>query len=273
MRFEVLVSHAMRPRPAALMEALASSGYARGLDVVCVRHGPITPNAVMVTYGLGGHDRFAVWQDHRRRGDRLIAWDAGYWGRKTEDRCYRVAFDGFHSPQMIMRGENPGPYRWNESGLQITNRYHPDGDIVLIGNGPKARAIGADGWTAAKSRELRAKFPKRRVLYRPKRNIIERGVISHGVEADASIEKVLKDASLVVCRHSNVAVDACRMGIPVVCEDGAGLAIYPSRLEDEAKQPSAETRAEFLHRLAWWQWSESEIERGEPWPWLIGQMQ
>ncbi len=118
----------------------------------------------------------------------MIAWDAGYWGRKTEDRCYRVAFDGFHSPQMIMRGENPGPYRWNESGLQITNRYHPDGDIVLIGNGPKARAIGADGWTAAKSRELRAKFPKRRVLYRPKRNIIERGVISHGVEAD-TLEK------------------------------------------------------------------------------------
>jgi len=75
-----------------------------------------------------------------------------------------------------------------------------------------------------------------------------------------------------VCRHSNVAIDACRLGIPVVCEDGAAASIYPSRLEDEAQQPSEEARRQFLHRVAHWQWSESEIARGAPWPWLVRQL-
>jgi hypothetical protein len=95
-------------------------------------------------------------------------------------------------------------------------------------------------------------------------------VICDATAANDKIEAVLASASLVVCRHSNVAVDACRMGIPVVCNDGAAAAIYPSRLEDEAMQPSFETRAEFLRRLAWWQWSAAEMSSGAIWPWLTG---
>lgn len=257
------------------MEALRSSGTKLfGIDVQYMRQYTPRAGSVLVTYGLGGHDRLPHALEHIRSGGHVVALDAGYWDRKTEDRRYRVSIDGFHCPNRIMRGPNPGPERWNGSGLSIQNRSHPRGDVILVGNSTKARAVGASGWTQRKSQELRKAFGlSRRVVYRPKNAQVEPGIICHGTNTTGKIEAVLDKASLVVCRHSNVAVDACRLGIPVVCEDGAAAAIYPSRIEDEAKQPSEETRREFLHRIAYWQWSESEIKKGEVWPWLIEQLQ
>lgn len=274
MQFDVLGARTMRPRPLKLMKLLANSGADRGIDVRFMQNYEPRDGSVLITYGLGGHDRLPHAQAHASRGLNYIAFDAGYWERKTEDRRYRVSINGFHCPKLIMRGPNPGPYRWAQSDLSITDLFHPSGDIILVGNSPKAEAVGAAGWTSKKSRELRAAFgSKRRVIYRPKRRQYEKNIICDGVASEGDIEKVLSKASLVVCRHSNVAVDACRAGVPVLCDDGAAAAIYPSKLQDEDKQPSAATRAEFLHRLAWWQWSESEIESGTVWPWLIGQLQ
>lgn len=250
------------------MEYLAGSASAHGIDARVMRRYEPRSGSVLVLYGLGGRDRLPHAQTHGR----YVALDAGYWDRKTSDRRYRVSIDGFHCPDRIMRGEFPGAQRWRESGLAITSRSHPDGDIVLVGNGPKSGAVGATGWAAEKSREIRKAFPKRRIVYRPKRHFIEPHIECDGVAREETIEKVLELASLVVCRHSNVAVDACRMGIPVVCEDGAGAAIYPATLEDAGNQPNEATRIEFLQRLAWWQWSESEIRRGDIWPWLVKQL-
>ena len=70
--------------------------------------------------------------------------------------------------------------------------------------------------------------------------------------------------------HSNVGVDACRMVVPVVTDDGAAAAIYPRRLEDWENQPSESTRTEFLDRLAWWQWSANESR--SMWNWLLAQL-
>lgn len=266
------MAQSMRARPAALMESLCASAVARGIDAVTMKAYAPRAGSVLVLYGLGGNDRLPHALEHHRTGGHVVSWDAGYWERKTEDRRYRVSIDDFHCPQRIMRGADPGPDRLNQSGLQITNQFHASGNIVLVGNGPKSGAVGAAGWAAKKSAEIRRLCRYRPIVYRPKRRYMEPCVQSDGVDCDSPIEDVLKSASLVVCRHSNVAVDACRMGIPVVCEDGAASAIYPSRLAHEAAQPSMATRAEFLRRLAWWQWSESEVESGAVWPWLVSQL-
>lgn len=272
MQFDVLMAASMRHRPAALLSSMVDGAKRHGIDAQPMREYMPRAGATLVLYGLGGRDRLPHALQHARRGGRYVAWDAGYWERKTEDRRYRVSLDGFHCPARIMAGVDPGPERWNASGLSITNNFHPDGDIILVGNGPKSGAVGATGWAAAKALEIRRALPGRRVIYRPKRYYIEPHIKSDGVALAINIEKVLDKASLVVCRHSNVAVDACRMGIPVVCEDGAASAIYPARLENAAAQPSEATRREFLNRLAWWQWSQSEIARGECWPWLMRQL-
>lgn len=272
MIFDVLIPPAMRERPARLLRALCSGAASFGIDAVPMSHYATRAGSVLVTYGLGGRDRLPHAMEHMQRGGRVVAFDAGYWERKTPDRKYRVSIDGFHCPSLIMQGPEPSGDRWRDSGLTITEKCHAAGDVILVGNGPKSNAIGADGWTAAKSREIRKRMPDRRIIYRPKRGKVERDVISDGMNATDPIEKVLDKASLVVCRHSNVAVDACRMGVPVVCEDGAAASIYPSRLQDAANQPSAARRLSFLRRLAWWQWSAGEVGRGDHWPWLLEQL-
>ena len=62
------------------------------------------------------------------------------------------------------------------------------------------------------------------------------------------IEQVLAGARLVVCRHSNVAVDAVIAGVPFECEDGAAYWL-------QGKPYTVENRLDLLHRLCWWQWT------------------
>lgn len=260
MQFDFLRTAFCHPRAHQLIQA-AFDG-ARSLDAIWMTQTP-RHDAYVVLYGLGGSDRVRF-----ANRDRLIAFDAGYWNRKGADRSFRVSVGGFHCPQMIMEGPRPGPERWNASRLAIRQAGNASGPILLVGNGPKSNLVGASGWTAAKSAELRRTFPGRRVLYRPKPNKpIEHG-IDHDGTAEGHIDDVLQHVSLVVCRHSNVAVDACRLGVPVVCDDGAASAIYPKELVDCDMQPSADLREEFLHRLAWWQWQVAEFRNGTFWDWM-----
>lgn len=194
----------------------------------------------------------------------------GYWDRGTANRHYRVSVGGLHAPHLIFNGSNPGPTRWARSGLVVTDEAKDRPAIMLVGNGPKSTAIGAQGWAAAKSREIRREFPGRPVIYRPKpKRPLEVGVVADKISQEP-IAYALKTVGLVVCRHSNVAVDACLQGVPVVSEDGAGAAIYPKALKDYRQQPSLERRIEFLHRLAWWQWNAEECEEGLFWEWMKG---
>lgn len=254
------------------MRAILLGAKARGFDARLSSGYERCHADVLVTYGLGGSDRLPHALEHTAAGGRLVAFDAGYWERDLPEteRKYRVSLDGFHSPQYIMLGDSPGSARWKSARLAMNPGGDAAGPIILAGCGPKSNAVGCDGWSAQMSRKIRKAFPDRELWYRPKpRRPIEPNVLCDG-HSGGSIESALRQSSLVVCRHSNVAVDACRMGVPVVCEDGAAAAIYPNYLERSNEQPSESTRIEFLHRLAWWQWSTRECEQDIFWQWLIG---
>lgn len=237
----------------------------KGLDCAISRNHP--PCRALVIFGLGGADRYSVGMSHVAAGKPLLSFDLGYWDRALPQRKYRFSLNGLH-PTQVMAGPNPGPARFKKSRLKIqTLPAKPDGPILLVGNAPKSIAVGARNWTAEKSRELRAVFPGRKILYRPKpKRPAEPGVEHDGVST-APIEKELGKVSLVVCRHSNVAVDACLHGVPVVCDDGAAACIYPQALSEWQQQPGPATRAEFLHRLAWWQWGRHEVDVF--WDWFL----
>lgn len=248
------------------MQALHRGARAAGFDAQLVDHHHVRPKSWLFVYGLGGHDRLGYIQ----RG-RLVAFDLAYWDRKGDGRKYRVSINGLHCPNRIMRGELPPADRWAASGLEIAPGRSDTGPILIVGNGPKSAAIGASGWAAAMSRRLRAMFPGRAIWYRPKPNRTPEPVDCDRVRTEEPIDIVLRDVGLVVCRHSNVAVDACLLGVPVACEDGAAACIYPT-VERWADQPTQAQREEFLRRLAWWQWTPAECESDRFWDWMKGQM-
>lgn len=268
MRFDMLITPGTVIKGRRLVEAACEGARLRGHDARIVS-GDIRHNAVLLLYGLGGPDRLPVAERHMAAGGRLVAFDLGYWDRKVVQRKFRVSIDGFHCPQLIMLGLRPGAQRWMQSGQRIERWGNPDGCVLLIGNAPKSNAIGAAGWSWRMSREIRRLMPKARIIYRPKPSRpAEADILCNMIEHDRAIDDVLNGVSLVVCRHSNVAVDACRLGVPVVCEDGAAAAIYPHTLEERHHQPSPALRREFLHRIAWWQWTTEEVKGLDFWHWM-----
>lgn len=262
-----------------LIEAVYEGALKADVDARIVKDGKVRADAHVALYGLGGADRIRFLGQPK-----VISFDAGYWERKLDVpvRKYRVSIGGFHCPDRIFRGPNPGPERWASAGLEITSRYDPNGPILLVGNGPKSNRIGAERWCADMSRKLREWFPGRTIWYRPKPKRRHDVDVDYDALAEKiNIDSVLAQCSLVVCKHSNVAVDAARVGVPCLAEDGAGHSIYhaPDCMVNASwngnglpHMPDAIERAEFLHRLAWWQWSITEIREGKFWPWMLQEL-
>jgi hypothetical protein len=208
-------------------------------------------------YGPGAVRRLPIVRRHVAAGGRVAMWDLGYWDR--EDGM-RLSIDDLH-PSAKMLGMAPeGPGRRE---FVLREDCDPTGPILLIGLGRKsclAWGYAPLEWEGRKLSKLRAAFPARRILWRPKgREMVGLGGldVSHGT----SIEEALRGCSLVVCRHSNVAIDACVAGVPVDCEDGAALALYR-----DGASPSREARFEFLRRLTWWEWRSKEAAKA--WKWI-----
>lgn len=209
---------------------------------------------LLMLYGPGAPHRLPIVRRHVARGGRVAMWDLGYWNR---ERAMRLSVDDLHpsAEHLVLAPEGPG-----RRSFDLREDADLEGPILLVGLGPKsAWAYGAEQWASGKVRELRERFPGRRIVWRPKKGAEPLDGLP--AEIGAPIEEALKGCSLVVCRHSNVAVDAAVAGIPVECDDGAALALYRDN-----PAPSREQRAEFLRRLSWWNWSIDEAPAA--WRWV-----
>lgn len=185
------------------------------------------------------------------------AWDIGYFG----DGFYRVGVNRWHpSPEQIDR-TRPDHDRWSELGIRLRNDFDPNGPILLIGMGPKSkRFLGLHDWEAQAFKRLQRQHPGRRIRFRPKPGRPYRA-LGCEISREPEIEAALRGASLVVCRHSNVAVDACIAGVPAESEDGAAVWLHRREFNEE-------TRLDFLARLACWQWRPSEARHA--WQFIEG---
>jgi len=211
----------------------------------------------LMLYGPGSATNLPTIQRHVAMGGMVAMWDLGYWGRPD---ALRLSIDALHpTPQQIAMSPAAG-----RRGFELREDADPNGPILLIGLGVKSvYAYGlkrAHAWEEAKVRELRERFPGRRILWRPKGDrsipLLDLPLL-HGMP----IADALRGCSLVVCRHSNVAVDACIAGVPVECEDGAAAALYRGN-----PSPTRAQREDFLARLTWWNWSRMEAPAA--WAWI-----
>ena len=224
---------------------------------------------LMMTYGVGHKLRRPWFLAHSRiPRHHSVSWDLGYWDRKKAAgvaRPMRLSNDADHPWRLIQ--DSPSS-RFAQSPVTLRNESSASGPIILVGLGPKANIVlqqPATTWEREALCRIREVYPSRRVIYRPKK---EDGTSIIGTEKKIGmpIEEVLRGASLVVCKHSNVAVDACIAGIPVVCEDGAARALYNNDMANPVR-PTEDERYRFLRNLAWWQWRPTEA--AQAWQFIL----
>lgn len=255
--FEVLRDDDMKgsPKGEKMMDALVQASDPYETEITKKYTGR---RKVLVLYGPGRPWRTEVINIHRNRGGHVACWDLGYWDRS---KALRLSFNGYHpAPHQLDYMSEP---RYPEPIHVLREDANPEGPILLVGLGEKACVLyGLQPleWETRAFKDIRKRFPKREVHWRPKGRRVQlhhTTTISYG----DTIEDALKGKSLVVCRHSNVAVDAAVAGVPVECSDGAAVALYGN-----TSTPSPEARALFLRKLEWWNWRFDEAP--SCWKWL-----
>jgi hypothetical protein len=254
-RAEILIDGGMARRGHRMLTAMVEAAPIP----VCVREAYVGDCEILMTYGTGHAIRRPWWLKHRAKGGRCIGWDLGYWA--TGDGTMRATLDADH-PQLWIREERPE--RWDAWGIPLREDAKADGPAVIVGLGHKsltAYGLAPLQWEQGAAARIAKKG--RPVVFRPKRVADPR--LRRMPVATGAIEDVLRGASLVVCRHSNVAVDACIAGVPVICEDGAAVALY-----QHGPAPTQEQRLQFMRSLAWWQWKPDEAK--DAWTYLLNRL-
>lgn len=241
--FEIMID---KPLIGKAEDILRSVESARPKNAV-ITAGYSGQHKVLIMYGAGAPWRVGLVDRHIAAGGFVVCLDLPYWGKP---HAFRLAFNSMH------------PTEDDFLSTPITGRsipalredYCETGPIIVIGMGRKSReqhGYAGPEWEMGAIRRARDRFPGRRILYRKK------GAKPDGVACPApageKIEDVIRGASLIICRHSNVAVDACIAGIPVECEGGAAKWLYQN-----GTMPSIQDRLEFLGRLAHWQYRTNE---------------
>jgi len=244
---EVLRCQPETTRAGQVLYALTKAAVSMGFDVsTTLSYAGASP--WLLIWGPGAPERRDLIARHVAAGGRAIALDLAYWNRTHK---VRVSIDAAHPQAWVM--QKTWPATRLESDRPIIRRmWKADGPILIAGIGVKAQtqygpAIVAD-WEASMRAQCEARWPGRRIIQRPKPPT---GLLP-------PVEGVLNGMSLVITWHSNIAVDAVRLGIPVVCRDGAAAAICPAELPDEPLPVPVEVRDRFLANLAWFQWAPQE---------------
>jgi hypothetical protein len=201
----------------------------------------------LVLHGVGGRMHDAARRAHLQRGGHVLVWDFGYWDRAKVTGHMRMSIDRDH-PQAWL---DAVPLDASRPVPALREDADPDGHILLIGLGRKSRKyLNASDWERRAYADLVRRFPGRRIVFKPKGSDPLR-LPCERADPETPIEELLRGSALVVCRHSNCAVDAVIAGVKFEAEDGAAMWL-------QRREFTPANRLEFLQRLAWWQYKPHE---------------
>jgi hypothetical protein len=186
--------------------------------------------------------------------------DLGYWAR---DQYYRVGVNGW-SPEKYVCAGLPSS-RFEALGLEIKPWQTGRNEILIAGCSPKSaldHGLEYMAWEAQAAQQLaKCGAP---LMYRPKPTDKLKTPLA-GVGYDQRpVGDALRTARAVVTHHSNAAIDALLAGIPAHSETGAA-AVMSLPLNQLLEAPEPAGRAQFLHDIAWLQWTLAEMRSGACW--------
>ena len=218
---------------------------------------------VAVAYGWVHADIFHA---YRSAGAHYLFWDLGYWGRRPqtapEDGYHRLAIDDWDTAVHMRRACLTD--RFEQLGLTVGDGPREARDVLVAGMSPKA--AGTHGYAYGQWEErIRASLTRIRpdlpVIMRPKPN--KRAV------PQIPIYEVLQTTRLLVTHHSNAAIDALLLGVPVYAVKGVGRLASADTLDAAALEHPYElnyaARLQLLADVAYAQWTPQEMRSGEAW--------
>lgn len=214
----------------------ATNESQRGLEILGAMASTAPEINLLMLWGVGRPGHSAHRDRSIHKGVPVAMWDLGY-----TKGYYRLSINHDHPWRLL--DKTP------ETGREFPATLREDagnGPILLIGMGRKSKSyLNSWNWESRKIAELKRRFPGVAILVRHK---------PRAGDGSCRIEEAMVGCRLVVCRHSNVAVDACIAGVPFECEDGAAY-----WLKDKPYTP--ENRQRFLNKLAWFQWKHDEAAK------------
>jgi hypothetical protein len=245
---EILRAHRLSLSAEPMLKALASAARAAG-DQAKETGRFEGRSDWLVLFGVGAAVNDSARKAQLARGGRVLMWDLGYVERKKVVGHLRMSIDADH-PQDWLEGTEGLPDRWDRLNVPLREDAAPAGPVLLIGLGRKSRAyLRLANWERDMLAGLQKRFPGRQIIFRPKGK--DRTQLPCTTDRETPMDQLLRGASLVVCRHSNCAVDATIAGVPFEAQDGAAIWL-------QRREFTPANRLEFLQRLAWWQWRADE---------------
>lgn len=267
--FELLVTPDTRGRGGKILNAMRTSAVKYGIDANVTQQ-YIGNCETLVMWGAGELRRSKYMKDHLAKGGHVIIWDMGYWHGKhaiPENSLSRISVDHMHPQKFVMQFDFDRS-RFDSYGIEVKNFYDPNGHVLLVGMGDKSCAsfgINHGQWEFEALRRIlnSESLRDRKIIYRPKPNTKHH--LKWGFTNGTSpITELLNGCALVVCRHSNVAVDAIIHGVPVACEDGAARAIYDEKVQIK-HVVSSEVALQFLSNISHYHYTIGEVLEGQVW--------
>jgi hypothetical protein len=245
---EILRAHKLSLSAEPMLSALAAAAREAG-DQVKETGRFAGGSDWLVLFGVGAAVNDSARRAQLARGGRVLMWDLGYVDRKKAVGHLRMSIDRDH-PQDWLEKTEALPMRWARLGVPLREEADAAGPVLLIGLGRKSRAyLHLPFWERDVLSGLQKRFPGRQIIFRPKGK--DRTHLPCMTDRETQIDELMRGASLVVCRHSNCAVDATIAGVPFEAQDGAAMWL-------QHREFTPANRLAFLQRLAWWQWRADE---------------